>query len=35
VKNGVTLPRDMQVAQAKHDREVLPNEPGAPVCGVR
>ena len=34
VKNGVTLPRDMDVAQAKNDRAVLPNEPGALVCGV-
>ena len=34
VKNGVTLPRDMDVAQAKNDRAMLPNEPGALVCGV-
>ena len=34
VKNGVTLPRDMDVAQAKNDRAVLPNEPGVLVCGV-
>jgi xanthine dehydrogenase accessory factor len=35
VKNGVTLPRDMEVAQAKNDRELVPNDPGALVCGVR
>jgi xanthine dehydrogenase accessory factor len=27
VKNGVTLPRDMEVAQAKNLRAVMPNEP--------
>ncbi|ART51244.1 cytochrome oxidase I [Acidovorax carolinensis] len=35
VKNGVTLPRDMEVAQAKNDRELAHNGPGALVCGVR
>lgn len=35
VKNGVTLPRDMAVAEAKNVREVLHNEPGALVCGIR
>ncbi|SEA44408.1 XdhC family protein [Acidovorax soli] len=35
VKNGVTLPRDMAVAQAKQAREVQPNDPGALICGVR
>ena len=35
VKNGVTLPRDMEVAQAKNDRELAHNVPGALVCGVR
>ena len=35
VKNGVTLPRDMEVAQAKNDRELAHNDLGALVCGVR
>ncbi|BEU96017.1 XdhC family protein [Acidovorax sp. DW039] len=35
VKNGVTLPRDMAVAEAKNVREVLHNDPGALVCGIR
>ena len=35
VKNGVTLPRDMEVAQAKNEREMAHNEPGTLVCGVR
>jgi xanthine dehydrogenase accessory factor len=34
VKNGVPLPRDMAVAQAKNDLEVVHNDPGLPVCGV-
>lgn len=34
VKNGVTLPRDMEVAQAKNDRELEHNDPGPLVCGV-
>ena len=34
VKNGVVLPRDMQVAQAKNDRALAGNDPGALVCGV-
>jgi len=35
VKNGVTLPRDMEVAQAKNEREIAHNDAGALVCGVR
>lgn len=35
VKNGVTLPRDMEVAQAKNLRAVQANDPGVLVCGVR
>ena len=35
IKNGVTLPRDMEVAQAKNDREMPANDPGVLVCGVR
>ena len=35
VKNGVTLPRDMEVGQAKNERELAHNDPGALVCGVR
>ena len=36
VKNGVTLPRDMGVAQAKNEREPQqpPDEPGRLVCGM-
>jgi xanthine dehydrogenase accessory factor len=34
VKNGVSLPRDMEVAQAKNLRAVQGNDP-ALVCGVR
>jgi xanthine dehydrogenase accessory factor len=34
VKNGIVLPRDMEVAQAKNERAVLANEPGELVCGV-
>ena len=34
VKNGVTLPRDMEVAQAKNLRAVQENDPGVLVCGV-
>ncbi len=34
VKNGVTLPRDMAVAQAKNERLVPANEAGELVCGV-
>jgi xanthine dehydrogenase accessory factor len=33
VKNGVTLPRDMEVAQAKNLRAVQGNDPSL-VCGV-
>ena len=35
VKNGVTLPRDMEVAQAKNLRAVPGNDPGAVVCKLR
>ena len=35
VKNGVVLPRDMEVAQAKNERAVLPNDPGVLVCGIK
>ena len=34
VKNGVVLPRDMAVAQAKNERAVAGNDAGALVCGV-
>jgi len=34
VKNGVVLPRDMEVAQAKNLRAVTANDPGAVVCSV-
>jgi len=34
VKNGVTLPRDMDVAQAKNERAISANDPGDLVCGV-
>lgn len=34
VKNGVVLPRDMEVAQAKNERAVLANDAGMLVCGV-
>lgn len=34
VKNGVVLPRDMEVAQAKNERAVLANDPSDLVCGV-
>jgi len=35
VKNGVALPRDMDVAQAKNDLDIPANDPGVLVCGVR
>ena len=35
VKNGVPLPRDMDVAHAKNERAVAHNDPGTLVCGVR
>jgi xanthine dehydrogenase accessory factor len=35
VKNGVTLPRDMAVGQAKNERDLAHNDAGALVCGVR
>ncbi len=34
VKNGVVLPRDMEVAQAKNERVVAGNDAGDLVCGV-
>ena len=34
VKNGVALPRDMDVAQAKNDRAISANDPGDLVCSV-
>ncbi|MDI1238713.1 MAG: XdhC family protein [Polaromonas sp.] len=34
VKNGVVLPRDMEVAQAKNERAVPGNDAGELVCGV-
>jgi len=34
VKNGVTLPRDLEVAQAKDLRELAHNDAGGQVCGV-
>jgi xanthine dehydrogenase accessory factor len=34
VKNGITLPRDMEVAQAKNLRAVAENAPGTVVCGI-
>jgi xanthine dehydrogenase accessory factor len=34
VKNGVTLPRDMDVAQAKNERAIAPNDPGELVCAM-
>ncbi len=34
VKNGVTLPRDLEVAQAKQEREVQHSTPGGMVCGM-
>jgi xanthine dehydrogenase accessory factor len=35
VKNGVALPRDVEVAQAKNERELAQNDPGPLVCGLR
>jgi xanthine dehydrogenase accessory factor len=34
VKNGVTLPRDMEVARAKNERDIPANDPGELVCSV-
>ena len=34
VKNGVPLPRDMGVAQAKNDLAVVANDPGGQVCAA-
>jgi xanthine dehydrogenase accessory factor len=35
VKNGVPLPRDMDVAYAKNTQEIAHNDPGVLVCGIR
>ena len=35
VKNGVPLPRDMDVAHAKNTFDIAHNDPGVLVCGVR
>jgi xanthine dehydrogenase accessory factor len=35
VKNGVVLPRDMEVAQAKNERAIAGNAEDALVCGTR
>jgi xanthine dehydrogenase accessory factor len=35
VKNGVPLPRDMDVAFAKNTQEIAHNDPGVLVCGIR
>jgi len=35
VKNGVPLPRDMDVAYAKNTHEIAHNDPGVLVCGIR
>jgi xanthine dehydrogenase accessory factor len=35
VKNGVALPRDLEVAQAKNLRAVQANDPGVQVCATR
>jgi xanthine dehydrogenase accessory factor len=35
VKNGVVLPRDMDVAQAKNGLQLAASDPGDLVCGVR
>ncbi|MDG1382538.1 MAG: XdhC family protein, partial [Burkholderiaceae bacterium] len=34
VKNGVSLPRDLMVGQAKTKLDVAPNDDGDLVCGV-
>jgi xanthine dehydrogenase accessory factor len=34
VKNGVKLPRDMDVSTAKDQLDIPPNDPGVLVCGV-
>lgn len=34
VKNGVVLPRDMEVARAKNERAVLENDASGLICGV-
>ncbi len=35
VKNGVPLPRDMDVAYAKNTHDIAHNDPGVLVCGIR
>jgi len=34
VKNGVLLPRDMDVAHAKNIHDIPPNDPGAIICHI-
>ena len=34
VKNGVALPRDMDVGHAKNDLAISANDAGAIICGV-
>jgi xanthine dehydrogenase accessory factor len=34
VKNGVALPRDLAVGEAKNLRDIPPNDDGGLVCGV-
>jgi xanthine dehydrogenase accessory factor len=34
VKNGVTLPRDANVAEAKNERALVANDPGEMVCAL-
>ena len=34
VKNGVTLPRDMEVARAKNELAIVANDPGELVCAM-
>jgi xanthine dehydrogenase accessory factor len=34
VEDSIVLPRDMEVAQAKNERAVVPNDAGDLVCSV-
>ncbi|MCW5260464.1 XdhC family protein [Verminephrobacter eiseniae] len=34
LKNGVTLPHDVEVAQAKNERDLAHNDPGTALCGA-
>jgi xanthine dehydrogenase accessory factor len=34
VKNGIPLPRDMDVAHAKNAQQLTPNDPGAASCFI-